>query len=141
MKENPLKAYKETQIKTATPGKLVIMLYDEAIKCINLAIDRLKKNTKKLDEVNNNIIKAQDVVSELMASLDFDKGGEIAKNLFSIYTFINKQLLHANIKKEAEPMEQVVKMLIDLRAAWVEVAGKTDTVSDSKRYGGVDLSG
>jgi flagellar secretion chaperone FliS len=142
LKDNPIKAYKETQIKTATPGRLIILLYDEAIKCLNLAIDRLKKQTKKLDEINNNVVKAQDVIAELMASLDFDKGGEIAKNLFSLYTFMNKELLHANIKKDPEPMEKVVKMLGDLRIAWIEVSGKADiSGANQKEHKGVDLSG
>jgi flagellar secretion chaperone FliS len=142
LKDNPVNAYKETQSKTATPGRLVILLYDEAIKCLNSAIEKLKKKAKKLDEINNSVVKAQDVISELMASLDFDKGGEIAKNLFSLYTFMNKELLHANIKKDHEPMEKIVKMLIDLRTAWIEVSGKAEVAgANLKERKGVDLSG
>ena len=77
---NPLKAYKETQVKTATPGKLIIMLYDAAIKNINQACECMDEGFKKNDVASKCIIKAQDIISELMVSLDFEQGGEIAKN-------------------------------------------------------------
>jgi flagellar protein FliS len=139
---NPLRAYKETQIRTATPGRLVVMLYDGAIKCLNIAIETLENKTLKLDQVSNNIIKAQDIVSELMVSLDFEKGGEIAKDLFNIYMYMNRELLDANIKKEVAPLKNVRKFLMDLREAWNEIADKAFVEEKSvSSSGGINIAG
>jgi flagellar protein FliS len=141
MENNPLKAYKETQIKSATPGQLIIMLYDGAIKNINIALDGLGKKSKKLDHISNAIIKAQDIISELMVSLDFEKGGEIAKNLFSIYVFMNRELLNANIGKEAASLNTVKKILTELRDAWIQIADKTLNSTKTARTGGINIAG
>jgi flagellar protein FliS len=143
MESNPLKAYKETQIKTATPGQLIIMLYDGAIKNINIAIEELKKKHKKLDAISNSIIKAQDIVSELMVSLDFEQGGDIAKNLFSIYIYMNRELLNANIKKQSKPLELVKSLLMELREAWSQIAEKVNSYanSTSRSGGGINIAG
>jgi flagellar protein FliS len=138
---NPLNAYKETQIKTANQGKLIIMLYDGAIKHLNLAIENFKEEHRKFDSVSNSIVKAQDIISELMVSLDFEKGGEIASNLFSIYTFMNNKLLDANIKKEEKPLIDIKKMLMELRDAWAEVFRKGDANAGSQGEGGVNIAG
>ena len=138
---NPLNAYKETQIKTANQGKLIIMLYDGAVKNINLAIDGIHKKHRKYDYVSNNVIKAQDIIAELMVSLDFDNGGEIAKNLFGLYVYMNRQLLEANLKKEEKPLVEVKRMLVELREAWVEVSRKQDTASGSQGNSGVNIAG
>ncbi len=139
---NQLRAYRETQIKTATPGRLIVMLYDGAIKSLNIAIELLEKKEGKLDVVSNNIIKAQDIISELMVSLDFEKGGEIAKNLFSIYMYMNRELLSANVKKEIPPLKNIRKFLMDLRESWNEIADKNlanDTVT--QRSSSVNIAG
>ncbi|MFQ3619890.1 MAG: flagellar export chaperone FliS, partial [Spirochaetales bacterium] len=67
---NPLKAYKETNIRTASQGKLIVMLYEEAIRQIDIAIQELAQKSRKLDLVHNAIVKAQDIITELTVSLD-----------------------------------------------------------------------
>ncbi|MBN1696930.1 MAG: flagellar export chaperone FliS [Spirochaetales bacterium] len=141
MGSNPLKAYKETQIKSATPGQLIIMLYDGAIKNINIAIEGFEKKSKKLDMISNAIIKAQDIVSELMVALDFEKGGDIAKNLFSIYVFINRELLNANIRKDVTHLETVKKILTELRDAWSQIADKGMYSNNAMGTGGINIAG
>ncbi|MBN2533724.1 MAG: flagellar export chaperone FliS [Spirochaetales bacterium] len=142
MESNPLKAYKETQIKTATQGQLIIMLYDGAIKNLNIAIEELKKKSKKLDRVSNGIIKAQDIISELMVSLDFEQGGEIARNLFSIYIYMNRELLNANIKKDYKPLGAVKTMLMELRDAWNQIVDKVNLENSTARPGGgINIAG
>ena len=140
-KHNPLNAYKETSIKTASSGKLILMLYDEAIKQINYAVELLQQQTKQLDKVNNAVIKAQDCITELIVSLNFDKGGDIAKNFFNLYMFFNQQLLNANIKKDTEPMIRVRDMLSDLRETWEQVIQKAGKDSNSSGMGGVNIAG
>ena len=66
------------------------------------------------------IIKAQDIVTELMVSLDFDKGGQIAKNLFGLYLYMNRRLIEANIQKDTGILDEVKKLLTELRAAWID---------------------
>ena len=137
---NPLNAYRETKVKTASPGKLIIMLYDEAIKQINLAQDSLKAPRPKLDVVNNAIIRAQEMVTELMVSLDFERGGEIAQTLFSLYMFFNRQLIEANLNKDVTPLQQVGGMLDELRLAWGQVI-RQEGGSSREDAGGVNIAG
>ncbi len=140
-KMDPLKSYRETQIKTAAQSKLILMLYDGAIKNINLSLEILNKKHKEFDQTSNLIIKVQDIVTELMVSLDFERGGEIAKNLFNVYMYMNRRLLDANIKKTAQPLNDVKKLLLELRDAWAEVALKKGLESHSGRAGGVNIAG
>ena len=112
---NPVDAYRQTKIKTANQGQLIIMLYDGAIRHVQTAIDSLAHKQHKYDVVNSSITKAQDIIGELMGSLDLNKGGDIGRNLFSLYLFMNQQLLEANLKKDDTPLQQVRKMLDELR--------------------------
>jgi len=137
---NPLNAYRQTNIKTASQGKLIIMLYDEAIKQLNLAVEQIEQHSLKLDGINNAIIRAQEMITELMVSLDFEKGGEIAQTLFSLYMFFNRQLMEANMKKEAEPIRQVSNLLQELREAWIQVVHKERGGADTLPNG-VNIAG
>ncbi len=114
--------YKDTEIQTADQGKLIIMLYDGAIRFLNIAIDNM--DFKKYDIVNNNIVKAQDIITELMLSLNLDQGGEIAQNLFNIYAYIKKRLLEGNIDKDPKILQEVLRHLTSLRSAWEEAIKK-----------------
>ncbi len=137
---NPLNAYRETNIKTASQGKLVIMLYEEAIRQMEVAVKGLGSGNTKLDSISNSIIKAQDVITELMVSLDFEKGGDIANNLYSLYIFFNRQLMQANVQKDAEMIVPILDMMKDLKEAWGQVFKKAGTGS-SGVPGGVNIAG
>lgn len=136
---NPVSAYKETAVRTASGGKIVVMLHDEAIKQLDSAIALLEVDTKELDRVSNAILKAQDIITELMVSLDFDKGGEIAPKLFGLYRFFNDQLMEANIQKEASPLQSVRNFLEELRDSWVQILGKTQVQGSTVT--GVNIAG
>ena len=140
MTKNPLNAYKETQIKTAGQGKLIIMLYDAAIRHIETAISGLERGEGELDSVNNALVKAQDVVTELMVSLDFDRGGEIAQSLFNLYMFFNRQMIEANVKKDANPLKETREMLVELREAWLQIVDN-ETAPDPEDGGGLNIAG
>ncbi|NNM54251.1 MAG: flagellar export chaperone FliS [Spirochaetales bacterium] len=120
--KGPLSAYREVSVRTASQGKLIVMLYDEAIKQTEIAIKLLEEKSKKLDVVHNALIRAQDVITELMAGLDFDRGGEMARNLLSLYLFFNEKLREANLKKSVEILLPVRDFLSDLRSAWAQIA-------------------
>ena len=136
---NPVSAYKETSVRTASGGKIVVMLYDEAIKQLDSAITLLETDTKELDRVNNAILKAQDIITELMVSLDFDKGGDIALKLFGLYRFFNDQLMEANVQKDAAPLRSVRDFLNELRDAWAQILGKVPVQSGTTT--GINIAG
>lgn len=124
---NPYDQYKQTKISTANQGKLIVMLYDGAIKFLNIALDNIEP--KHYDVVNNNIIKAQDIITELLLSLNMNEGGEISQNLFSLYMYFKRQLLEANIKKDPEIIKHVLKLMKEMREAWDQISA-TEARSD-----------
>ena len=135
-------AYKNTEISTANQGKLIIMLYDGAIRFLRLAVENM--DPRSYDVVNTNIIKAQDIITELMLSLNMEEGGEIAENLFNINAYIKKRLLEANIAKDVATVDEVLKLLGDLRSAWEEVsqkeAGRPQAAATELRSQGASFS-
>jgi flagellar protein FliS len=138
-RQNKLNAYRETNIKTASQGKLIIMLYDEAIRQLDTAAELLKGESPQYDKVNNAVLRAQDMVTELMVSLDFDKGGEVAHNLFSLYMYFNRQMMQANLKKDAETLTSIRSQLNELREAWDQIINKQGGSGESS--GGVNIAG
>ena len=116
------------------------MLYEEAERQMSAAVKGLESGDRKLDQINNAIIKAQDVITELMVSLDFDKGGEIANNLYSLYVFFNRQLMQANIQKDADMIRPVAQMMKELKETWVQVFQKAG-MGASGISSGVNIAG
>ncbi len=143
MNANPLAAYRETRVKTASPGQLVVMLYDEALKQCNIAVELLGEGNKprpdNIERINKSLVKVQDIVTELMASLDFEAGGDIAQNLFSLYIWFGRELLEANMQKDCARLTAVRDMIAELRGAWAEAASKSQSGSNSNV--GVNIAG
>lgn len=111
------KAYRQAAVETAAPEKLVLMLYDGAIRFIGQARGALDNGN--LAEVNRLLLKAQDIVMELMVSLD-RSAGKIADNLFLVYDYIYWRLVQANVEKDHAKMEEAKSMLAELREAWAQ---------------------
>ncbi len=132
------KNYREVEIETASGLRLVVMLYAGAIKFLNIAKEGIK--SKKLDIANNNIIKAQDIISELMTSLNFE-AGEIAHNLYSLYLYMNRRLLESNIEKNSEIINEVLNLLNTLKGAWEELLKKERNVEGSLKNNSLNISG
>jgi len=139
MKTDPLRAYRHTRIKTATQGQLIVMLYDEGLRQLKTALTELESSQPRLDLVHNAIVKSQDIITELMVSLDFDKGGEIAPKLFGLYRFFSDQLMDANINKKSEPLALVSRLMSELRGAWAQILGKTNVEGGAPA--GVNIAG
>ncbi len=137
---NPYMQYKKTQIETADQGKLIMMLYDGAIKFVNKALELMPDKRHNIEEIHKNIIKAQDIVVELMSSLNMEI--EFSQKLFSIYMYVNKRLMDANMKKTEEPLIEVKKYLLELRDAWEKAAKQVDSkdMDPSKTHGGVNIA-
>jgi flagellar protein FliS len=144
---NQISAYRETRIKTASQGQLIIELYNEAVKQLDYGLDLMelnagaKKNPGRIEKISNAVLKTQEIVTELMASLDFERGGEIAKNLFSLYTWFNKELLAANINQEAQRISAIRNMLNDLRSAWIEIIAKNSMEGIGRPSTGINIAG
>ena len=141
---NVSSTYKETKVKTASQGQLIIMLYDEAVKQLNSAVELLGKNSEKKDpgcieKISKAVMKAEEIITELMVSLDFDQGGEISKNLFSLYTWFNKELLEANISQDIKRISVVKNMLVEMRNTWNQIAGSHEPAS--REIVGLDIAG
>jgi len=145
MAYNALSAYKETRIRTASQGQLIIMLYDEAVKQLDKALELLglnksgKRDPSRIEVIGKAIIKARDIITELMVSLDFDQGGEIAQNLFALYTWFNKELMEAHMSIDIARIADVRNMVNDLRGAWVETSAKTS--AQGRPVEGVNIAG
>ena len=112
-------AYGENQVSTASQKKLIIMLYDGAIKNLNMAREGLDR--KDLALVSERLVKTQAILSELMVSLNMEAGGEIARNLYSLYDFMQSQLIEANLKKDAQKVDVVQGMMSELRESWSSI--------------------
>jgi len=145
---NALSSYKETRIKTAGQGQLIIMLYDEALKQLDRALGLItlngqgKKEPGRIELIGRAIMKTEEIITELTVSLDFEKGGEISKNLFSLYSWFNKELLEVNITQDAERLIKVKEMISDLRNAWYEIAVNSNVgKEDHREILGVNIAG
>ncbi|PLV59898.1 flagellar export chaperone FliS [Thermotoga sp. KOL6] len=139
MKENP---YLENMIMTASPAKLVQMLYEKAIEVLKEAKKFLKE--KKFVEFSERVAKAQDIITELNLSLNMEKGGTIAQNLRALYNYMFQRLVEGNVKKDIEKIEEVEGMLSELLEVWKEAmkkAGNVTTTPNKKKEGGLNLMG
>jgi flagellar protein FliS len=144
---NALSTYRETRVKTASQGQLIIMLYDEAIKQLDRGLDLLAKNGSgkkdpgRIEHIGKAILKTQEIITELIVSLDFDQGGDIARNLFSLYTWFNKELLEANIGQDIRRITVIRNMVNELRGAWGEIIAKNSAETANRQVGGVNIAG
>ena len=120
-------AYKKASVNTLDQNKLIIMLYDGAIKNASFAVEHMKSG--EIEKVHNCLIKAKNIVTELMATLNIEKGGDLAKNLQSLYSYMFSQLIEANMEKKTQPIVVVIELLKELRVAWVEINKKSKTQS------------
>jgi flagellar protein FliS len=115
---NPYGKYLETQIMTASPGKLLLMTYDGAIRFARAAQESIRRGN--LYEQGQNIQKVQNILLELMASLNPKVDRQLTANLDALYTYMFDRLTQANIHDDTQPLEEVAQILTELRAVWAE---------------------
>jgi flagellar secretion chaperone FliS len=119
-----LKEYQANSVGTADQKQLIIMLYEGVLRFIALAEGQMA-SFKTYDQANTNILRAQDILTELMVSLNLEIGGEIGQNLFNLYAYCKSQLLEANLQKKAEFLKPVKKIVTELLEAWKQIEGPT----------------
>jgi flagellar protein FliS len=112
--------YRKQAVSTASPLELIIMLYDATLRHCESGLAAIE--TRDLNEQNKHLTKAQTLLTELVASLDMERGGEIAQNLFALYSFCLNSLLEANVHDSREPVLQVIHVLTELRTAWEQIS-------------------
>jgi len=107
-------------VAAADPHRLILMLLDGALERIAAARGAMQNGAN--DAKNRLIHRAVAIVSELRASLNMDKGGEIAANMADLYDYTGKQLLRANIENRAELLDEICHLLREIRSAWIQIA-------------------
>lgn len=117
MVSNAANAYKNSKILTASPAELTLMLYDGAVKFCNVALISLERND--YEKVSENLIKAQKIIMEFRSTLDFKY--PVAKDFDVVYEYIYRRLVDANMKKDAEIIEEALKHIKEMRETWKEV--------------------
>ncbi|MNL44910.1 Flagellar protein FliS [compost metagenome] len=127
---NPYSQYQQTQVETASPERLLLMLYDGAIRFANVAMKALED--KDFSTSNTNCLKVQNILNELMVTLDMKVGGELAKNLFDLYDFMTRETVEANISKNARRLEGVIEIFKELREAWMQAAKNVGALKTSQ---------
>jgi flagellar secretion chaperone FliS len=114
---NPYQSYQQISVTTASPGELTLMLYNGCLKFINLAKQAIQAND--IQTKNTNILKAQKIIQELMVTLNLDL--EISNNMMSLYDYVNRRLIEANIKNDTDILEEVEGLITDFRDTWKQV--------------------
>ncbi len=110
-------AYKQNSVTTASPGELTLMLYNGCLKFLNKAKQAIQE--KNVQEKNTNLLKAQAIISELMATLNMDI--EISKQMLPLYEYMNHRLVEANIQNDVAVIEEVEGLVTEFRDTWKEV--------------------
>jgi flagellar secretion chaperone FliS len=133
LQKNPWQSYRQVATQTASPGQLVLMLYDGAIRFLERARqgfasdDPLEFN----QTINNNILRAQAIVHELDLALDIDQGGDLAVNLRRLYHYMDRRLQEANQYKKEDGIVEILRRLTVLRNAWAEMLQKQGAGQDA----------
>lgn len=114
--------YLETTIQTASPAQLLIMLYDGAIRFCRQGIEGIKSH--QYADANTNLLKAQNIVSEFIITLD--RTSPMSEQLLNLYEYFNSRLVEANLKKSVEPVQEVLDYLIELKETWIQAAKQSN---------------
>jgi len=125
---NPHERYQYDSIFTATPGELTLMLYNGAIKFMMQGEDYLQQS--KFEKAHNSILRAQDIINELILTLDMKY--EISNNFKDLYEYIIKRLIDSNIQKDTEPLKEALFLTTEFRDTWQQ-AMKISKIQEARR--------
>lgn len=124
-------AYLQTQVTTTSQGEMVVMLYDGAIKFLQQAKEKIVE--RNYAEKGILISKSLDIIAELDASLNVEKGGELSNNLHSLYLYSQGRLLQANLKMDVAIVDEVIKILSSLRGAFAQIINSPEALKAQKQ--------
>jgi flagellar secretion chaperone FliS len=123
------RTYRANAVLTASPGQLVLMLYDGALKALALATQAFEEtpaNHSRFAVINHQLLKAQRILAELQGGLNMEEGGDFAQTMNRLYDYYNRRLFEANLRKQPDPVREVEGLLREVRNAWAEMLGKND---------------
>lgn len=115
---NPHQHYLKTQIETASQPQLLVMLFDASVKKLHIARRAIEE--KQIEQAHTELTKVQKIFTELMVALDFEMGGDLAKQLFRIYDFVYHHLVKTNIKQDVKMIDEVLPIVENLRDGWTQ---------------------
>jgi len=120
--------YQEIAVQTSSPTKLVVMLYEGAIRFLRQSVTAI--SSKDLDQKRQSVDRAVAVIQHLQGTLDMDRGGAVAAELDKLYTYINSKIVEGSSKLQTAPVEEAIKLLTVLLSGWEEVSrrGQEHTV-------------
>ncbi|MBI3014279.1 MAG: flagellar export chaperone FliS [Candidatus Tectomicrobia bacterium] len=121
MSQNAIKAYEQTRVTTAGQGELILLLYDSAITALRQAAGEIR--AKHYEAKGRLLSKAREIIEELWASLN-PEAGPVAVSLDSLYSYMIRRILHANLNLDAKAAEEVARFLSELREAWAAVVNR-----------------
>ena len=134
--QNAYAAYQKTNVNTASQGRLVVLLYEGAVKHLKAALNLFDSNTKlkpgDIEQFGIHLQKTQAIITELQVSLDMEKGGDIARNLMSLYVYFNEELMDATISHDKTKIEFVLSKVDELAEAWRTIASSTANAPAAK---------
>lgn len=117
----PHQAYRQNSVNTASPGELTLLLYNGCLKFIKLGKNAIED--QNVEQRNVNLIKAQNIVQELMVTLNMDI--EISHKLMQMYDYIHRRLVEANLKNDPQILDEVEEFVMEFRDMWKEVIQST----------------
>lgn len=121
----------ETSVATASPHQLILMLFDGALLAIAKATTAMQQ--KHIADKGQAISQAIDIISNgLGASLNFSAGDELANRLAALYDYMCRRLLHANLHNDLAALNEVSRLLGEIKSAWEEIADDPAVVSHNK---------
>ncbi len=126
------RAYRANSVLTASPGQLVLMLYDGALRALAMsreAFNRPPEDMTRIAAINQQLLKAQAIINELQATLNHEAGGEFSQQMSGLYDYYSRRLVEANLRKRVEPVIEVERLLTDVRNAWSEMLSKRDSAA------------
>ena len=112
-------SYQQNAVLTAPPGRLVVMLYDGAGRFLRRAAAAMQQG--EIARTNEGLQRAEAIIDELLATLDYERGGEIATSLRDLYLFCRRHLNEARVERDHEKIEQVIGLLAELRDAFAQI--------------------
>jgi flagellar protein FliS len=137
------RAYRANSVLTASPGQLVLMMYDGALRSLALAREAFAhppENVRRLEIINHQLLKAQNIIAELAATLNLDAGdGKFAREMQRLYDYYTRRLVEANLRKQVEPVIEVERLLGDVRNAWAEMLRHQDSGDAVRRPPGAPV--
>lgn len=136
-----VKQYKKSSIETASREQILIMLYEGAIKFLHEA--KAAMLNKDIELTHNKLIAAQNIIQEFIDSMDREVAPQLAENLISLYEYFIRRLIHANVKKQVAPINEVIKYLTNLKKTWekaIIIAQKEQQKNSVDSYNSVDYS-